>query len=239
MLIMMSAALKRAGQHSRLIAVIVDYAEVISILPSPKCAHQMAGILGLEQEAFQRRYAASRTLYDRGDIAPDEYWFQFASDSGVPVTSSQVARLRRLDVQMWGTVDQRMTNWLGCVGDAGMKTALLSNMISDLARHARLTFEWVNTLTCAVLSCEIGLAKPEKAIYQHCLARLQVKPAEALFIDDRATNVQAAREMGIAAIQFRSIDQLRDELAAMSFPILPSTIGGTHECREQTQPEIG
>jgi putative hydrolase of the HAD superfamily len=226
----MSATLKKAYLQSDFAAIIVDYAEVVSAPPSRKCAHLMARILGLEHEAFQRMYATGRTQYDRGEIAPHEYWLKFAADSGVTVTRSQVEQLRKLDVQMWGTANKRMTCWMGCLGDAGLKTALLSNMIPDLATHARRAFEWFNRLTCAVLSCEIGMAKPEKAIYQHCLAGLRVKPVEALFIDDQAINVQAAREEGITAIQFRSVDQLRDELSAMAFPILPISDRSAHGC---------
>jgi FMN phosphatase YigB (HAD superfamily) len=66
------------------------------------------------------------------------------------------------------------------------------------------------------------LIKPDKAIYERCLEGLQVTPSEALFVDDKEINVQAARALGITSIQFQSVGQLRDELAALPFAILPS-----------------
>jgi FMN phosphatase YigB (HAD superfamily) len=65
------------------------------------------------------------------------------------------------------------------------------------------------------------LIKPDAAIYEHTLRGLGVKPEETLFVDDREINVQAARELGIRAVRFQSIEQLREELEAMEFSILP------------------
>jgi putative hydrolase of the HAD superfamily len=44
------------------------------------------------------------------------------------------------------------------------------------------------------------MSKPAKAIYQLSCARLEVSPEEAIFVDDLAVNVEAAREMGMVAI---------------------------------------
>jgi hypothetical protein len=41
-------------------------------------------------------------------------------------------------------------------------------------------------------------------------------------VDDRETNVEAARALGIRAIQFESVSQLKDELVALNFPVLPA-----------------
>jgi len=43
-----------------------------------------------------------------------------------------------------------------------------------------------------------------------------------LFLDDRETNIRAAQALGIQAIQFRSIGQLKDDLEALGFPVLPT-----------------
>jgi FMN phosphatase YigB (HAD superfamily) len=46
-------------------------------------------------------------------------------------------------------------------------------------------------------------------------------PSDALFLDDREINVQAARALGINAIRFQSMTQLRNELQAVGFTTLP------------------
>jgi hypothetical protein len=69
-----------------------------------------------------------------------------------------------------------------------------------------------------VLSCEVRLVKPDRAIYKHCLNGLNVRPSETLFVDDNEVNVKAARALGITSIRFRSTTQLRDELAGLPIP---------------------
>jgi FMN phosphatase YigB (HAD superfamily) len=46
-------------------------------------------------------------------------------------------------------------------------------------------------------------------------------PSESLFIDDREVNVEAARAIGIHALQFQSLTHLRNELQQAGFPVLP------------------
>jgi putative hydrolase of the HAD superfamily len=182
----------------------------------------MAVVMGVPLDLFRTLYPTDRAPYDRGDFTAATYWLKFADDAHVRFDSAQIAQLRRLDVEMWSTVNPQMIRWLECLSEAGLKTALLSNMISDMAIHARQTFRWLNKLTHHVLSCEVRLIKPDSAIYERCLEGLEVRPSEALFVDDKRINVQAARALGITSIHFQSVGQLRNELAALPFAILPS-----------------
>jgi HAD superfamily hydrolase (TIGR01509 family) len=87
--------------------------------------------------------------------------------------------------------------------------------------HLRENFDWLDLFDFKTFSAEVRLIKPDAAIYEHTLRGLGVKPEETLFVDDREINVQAARELGIRAVRFQSIEQLREELEAMEFSILP------------------
>jgi putative hydrolase of the HAD superfamily len=61
------------------------------------------------------------------------------------------------------------------------------------------------------------LAKPAPAIYRHALAQLAVQPEEALFIDDKLANIEAARALGMQAIEYSTVEQLRADLIAQGF----------------------
>ena len=52
------------------------------------------------------------------------------------------------------------------------------------------------------LSCVIGLEKPDKAIFEHVSEKLPYSKDEILFIDDRLSNVNIAKNFGIKAIHF-------------------------------------
>ena len=67
-------------------------------------------------------------------------------------------------------------------------------------------------MSLLVISGAILLIKPEPAIYKHLVEQTGIVPGESVFIDDLLTNVVAARESGLHAIQFRDPASCRAEL---------------------------
>ena len=63
-----------------------------------------------------------------------------------------------------------------------------------------------------VVSGEVKLLKPDPAIYWLALDRFRLHPAEALFVDDRAINVESADAIGMKAHLFTTAEDLRDRL---------------------------
>ncbi len=62
------------------------------------------------------------------------------------------------------------------------------------------------------MSSRLGLVKPDPAIFEHALAVLDAKPDEVTFVDDRPENVEAAARVGLRAVHFTGVDQLRADL---------------------------
>jgi len=71
-------------------------------------------------------------------------------------------------------------------------------------------------------SCFLGVRKPGPEIYRRAIDVTQREPAECLFIDDRAGNLESARQLGMHTIQFRDGAQLRSELGALGVAWQPS-----------------
>lgn len=69
-------------------------------------------------------------------------------------------------------------------------------------------------LRTVVLSCEVGLIKPDPAIYHLALARLGRPPSQALFVDDLVENVAAAQTLGMAGVVHTTWDDTRAAIAA-------------------------
>jgi glucose-1-phosphatase len=97
---------------------------------------------------------------------------------------------------------------------ARVPAALLSNMNS---------FQWAanyegipltEAFTFRFLSFELGLVKPDAAIFDAVAARLPVPRHRVLFLDDNAVNVEAAEGAGFAAAHVRGLDAARDALMA-------------------------
>ena len=55
-----------------------------------------------------------------------------------------------------------------------------------------------------VYSHEVGMSKPYPRIYALTCERLGRQPAEVIFLDDRETNIEAARQFGMHGILFRN-----------------------------------
>jgi len=63
-----------------------------------------------------------------------------------------------------------------------------------------------------VVSGEVRLLKPDAAIYYLALDRFRLRPADALFIDDRGINVMGAEAVGMKAHLFTDAADLRGRL---------------------------
>jgi putative hydrolase of the HAD superfamily len=203
-------------------AVILDYGQVLVRSPTAEEFGRMAGVLNMGFEPFYALWEASRDPYDRGDLTAEEYWLSLAKQANTSVERKQIEILRQLEVELWLHSDPGMIDWLGRLHAGGIKTGLLSNMPWDLIKQVR-TIPWMEHFTFKTFSAEVRLIKPDPAIFEHTLQGLGVSAAQAVFVDDREPNVRAARALGIHAIQFRSITQLKDDLENLAFPILPAT----------------
>ena len=202
-------------------AVILDFGEVLCHLPTPEAVAQLAGMFRMDSQSFFPIYLESRGPYDRGDLLPAEYWEKFAAQLGVKLDAQAIERARQIDLELWSRINEAMVRWLREIHLAGFKTAILSNMPTDMVSHVRKNFAWVSHFDHHIFSAEVRSIKPEPAIYRHCLDALAVQPSETLFIDDRDRNLEQARAAGIRGIRFESVEQLRRDLQALGFPILP------------------
>ncbi|MHB2025044.1 MAG: HAD family hydrolase [Elusimicrobiota bacterium] len=92
---------------------------------------------------------------------------------------------------------------------------LLSNtneLHFDFIRH---NYSFVARAKGSIVSHELGLRKPEPAIYRAALRRAKVRAPQAVFIDDLKENVSAAARLGIRAILYKNPSKLRKKLAEM------------------------
>jgi putative hydrolase of the HAD superfamily len=203
-------------------AIIFDYGDVLCLRPTPEDIAGSAHILGISADLFSKLWGRNRDLYDRGDLSAETYWRKFAEDVGTTLDEAQLRELYERDIAMWSRLNHDMLAWLAALASAGLKTAVLSNMHMGMVQHARRTFQFLRRVSFTTFSAEVRLIKPDPAIYEHCLRGLGVPPSDSLFIDDRDINIEAARALGIHAVQFQSLAQLRNELEQRKFFILPS-----------------
>ena len=159
-----------------------------------------------------------------GEILPD-FWNDY--DRGTrsfDAVAKALAAYRSSDVQtarhMMATAityqDQipQTAELIAELKSAGYRVFVLSNMSKEYIEYLR-KMPVYSHFDGDVISCEVGLTKPEKEIYTLLLERFGLEPSQTMFIDDRKENVEAAAEIGIVPFHFctanaqQSCDEIR------------------------------
>ena len=195
-------------------AVVFDYGIVLTGPPCAEAWEAMKRITGLPEERFRPLFWDDRPAYHEGKLNGIGYWQNFLAKAGLPQDEAMVEKLNGWDMRLWTVENPLMVAWQIQLKERGLKTAILSNMGDAVLESVLRAFAWINRFDLCVWSYQLGIAKPDPAIYLYTLDKLGTHPEETLFIDDKRENVWAARALGIQAIEYVSVDQLRRELIA-------------------------
>lgn len=149
--------------------------------------------------------------YDRGTYTEATASEHFARLSGRP--PEEILRLLRLTAESLRPIDGTI-RLLEQLAAGGVNLYLLSNMPEATYDILIRRHDFFRHFKQMVISGKILMLKPEPAIYKHLVETTGIVPAESLFIDDLLRNVIAARESGLAAIQFTTPEACRSELRA-------------------------
>ena len=86
------------------------------------------------------------------------------------------------------------------------------------AIHMDYVFEhypFLQDFDAHVFSHEVGLLKPDPAIFQRALRTSGLTAGRTVFLDDIAANAEAARQAGMQSIHYQNPDQARAELTKL------------------------
>jgi 2-haloacid dehalogenase len=102
----------------------------------------------------------------------------------------------------------------------GTRLYCLTNFSAETYPPTFERFEFLRWFRGVVVSGEVGVIKPDPRIFELLLKRFAIDPKRAVYIDDVAVNVDAARPFGIHTIHFITPTALRAELTELG--LLPS-----------------
>ena len=188
-------------------ALILDFGEVLVRPQPPAIVAEMAALAGLDVPEFHRRYWEHRPAYDCG-LPAAEYWPRvLAPRSAEP---DVVAALTDADARSWTDYRDEMWQLTADFRARGGKTAFLSNGIPEVMARVRSQRRLADYFDVVIVSYEVGFTKPDSRIYELCLNRLGVAAEDAVFVDDRVPNVEAAQKMGISTVWFRGDESVAE-----------------------------
>lgn len=192
-------------------SVIFDWGGVLIDDPRPGLLRYCADAFGVSQERYTPVHDSFLGQFGRGLISEEEFWRGISRKLGKPAPKAP---------SLWYEAFRsacvprpQVFSLASSLHEKGYKTALLSNTEQPAVEFFhKLKYDMFDVL---VFSCEQGVAKPERRIYEITLRKLDSEAPQCVFIDDRQDYVEGAREAGLNTILFKSLDQVRHELAGL------------------------
>ncbi|MGI4021794.1 MAG: HAD family hydrolase [Janthinobacterium lividum] len=154
--------------------------------------------------AWNEEQDAGRTLKEGTDILVAQY----------PQHQAEIeAYYDRWEEMLNGAIEGSVEIFRNLKASGKYKIYALTNWSSELFPVALRNFEFLSWFDGIVMSGDEGIRKPEAAFFQILFDRYEVKPEDAVFIDDNLRNIEAARKLGIQSIRFTSAGELGKELS--------------------------
>lgn len=178
-------------------AVVLDIGGVLEVIDDSTWPGPAEQRLGLAPGSIAGGLAGLPGDAVRGEV--DEAAIRAEWQRSLGLTATQVDELVE-DYWRWyvGTRDEELFAWFAAQRGP-RRTAILSNS-GPGARERERHHGFEGVTDDIVYSHEVGLAKPDPAVYALSASRLGVEPGEVLFLDDLAVNVAAAAAEGWHAV---------------------------------------
>lgn len=160
-------------------------------------------------ELIQNASPGAWVLFERGELLPSEYAERMFADGRSVEWHAFEAHVRAAYRWVEG-MEELLTELRG----RGIEMHALSNYpvlyrvvdeVVGLSRFVELSF----------VSCNTRHRKPDPEAFLHASRELGRSPAECLLIDDRPQNCEAARRLGMPAVEFEDAKSLAHELRAL------------------------
>jgi putative hydrolase of the HAD superfamily len=149
-------------------------------------------------------------------ISDEQFWSEYAAATKTKLPQNFATTFSAFK-QSTVRLNPKVIDLVKTLRSEGYQVALLSNSQKSQAKIIK-DKGLQNYFDPLVLSCEIGVEKPNLEAYRILLKRLETEPKECILIDDCSENIQAAQKAGMEGILFQSIEGLQAELAKRNIP---------------------
>ena len=195
-------------------AVLFDFAGVLTSSPWAALAAAGGGDLELVIGSYEHDTDHPWHQVERGEMKIVDWMTavkELGDAKGVEVDFSPLGALLG---EM--TVHDPIVDHVRALRDQGYKLALVTNNVREGSSMWRSMVPVDELFDVVIDSSEVGMRKPNPAIFHHALEELGgIPPEEAVFLDDTPGNVDGARRAGLHAILVEHPDQAIEDLTAL------------------------
>lgn len=147
---------------------------------------------------------------DYGKLSRDDFNVEVADLVGVSVQCLVDG------VEKETVINDSLVQYVNNLKARGFKIACLSNGTHEWTLRVIQNHGLGNLFETVILSGDLGIVKPDPAIYAHTVKDLGVEASEAIFVDDRQINVDAGESVGIKSILFTKTSNFVDSFERLS-----------------------
>lgn len=201
--------------NTRLRSAIFDIGRVLVKLDLARAIEGLSQGISLPPEELWSAIQKDPRWHDwqEGRISPHDWHLHITKRLGSPLKFDEfrAAWNRTLDPVPLQSDDLFQTL------SKKLKLALLSNTDPIHVAHLESNFAFFEFFPAPtrIYSCSVRASKPSPVIFQAALKAVKTPAAQAVFVDDIPEYVEAARSLGLNAIQYLNPAQLRADLRAL------------------------
>lgn len=186
-------------------AVIFDLFDVLFIAEDFTQRHAYEQRMGLAKHELQKIMLQSPQFKEAitGHLPASELWKAVACKVGDDPDNWQYIANIFFSANRLNTPLVKLLRTLR----ASYKTAILSNAPADVRRIVSERFQLDREVDTIIISAEEGMRKPQPEFFHIAASRLNIRPQEAIFVDDDQRYVEGARATGMTGIQFKNSQQ--------------------------------
>ena len=196
--------------------VLFDLGGVIIELGSVSSLQEMAASVGDEEHWHQWLATPWVRRFEKGECSATEFSTQVVAEWGLDVAPERFLEIFR----DWPIGPYPGASDLLHEVQQSVQIGCLSNTNSMHWDHQRSLWSILDMFDFRFLSFELGLAKPDDAIFHAVADRLPFSRDRILHFDDVAENCDTARSLGFRSVQVRGLDEVRTALR--KFGVLPT-----------------
>ena len=192
-------------------AIIFDYGNVISTFNNEICLDRISATTGKDKEQVREIiYGQSQIQkkFETGLLTSKEFYRELSTACGLNVSIKKLIDIYSKDKYTLIPGIEKLIKQL----KLKYKIGLLSNTCEWDYIYVVKTAPFVKTFDTITTSFEVKAMKPDPKIYQDALTKLKLKPEECIYIDDIPSYVEAAKNLGLNALQFTTVEKLKSDL---------------------------
>jgi len=194
-------------------AIVFDIGGVLEFTPRTGWIERWEAQLQLQPGGFQERLGEVWAAGSLGTISLEDVERRISKI--LKLDPVQVAALMQDSWHEYvGTLNVELTAYFARLRPR-YRTAIISNSFVGAREREQELYQFADLCDLIIYSHEVGVAKPERRIFELACAQLGVLPAEMVFLDDVEVNVEAARQLGIYAILFQNTAQAISDIEAV------------------------